>query len=232
MQDRKIVSPAEWRQAREALLAEEKEFTRLRDKLSARRCELPWERVEKSYVFEGPRGPETLADLFAGRSQLIVQHLMYPPEWENPCKSCSFWADQHDAIMPHLNARDVTLVAVSRAPLARIEAFKQRMGWKFHWASCARNDFNYDFHTSFWPDDLAAGPVDYNYRELKTGMTDLPGYSVFTRGQGADVFHTYSCYARGLDMLNAAYHFLDIAPKGRDESGSHPMAWVRHHDAY
>lgn len=230
MTDHAIVSPAEWRHAREALLADEKEFTRLRDQLSARRRALPWSRVGKSYAFDGPDGRKTLADLFEGRGQLIVQHLMFPPEWENACKSCSFWADQHDATLPHLHARDVTLVAVSRSPLSKLTAFAARMGWKFPWLSDA-GDFSSDFHVSFRPEELAAGPVDYNYRGLKTSMTDLPGYSVFAR-EGAEVFHTYSCYARGLDMLNVTYHLLDLVPKGRDEGPPHPMAWVRHHDRY
>jgi predicted dithiol-disulfide oxidoreductase (DUF899 family) len=227
----KVVSSGEWLDARLQLLAKEKEFTRLRDELSQARRDLPWERVDKSYVFDGPNGAESLSDLFEGRSQLIVYHFMFNPEWEAGCKSCSFWADNIERNVVHLNQRDVTLVAISRAPVGKIEAFKKRMGWTFKWLSSAANDFNYDYQVSFRPEQLATGEVYYNYRMRKSSMTDLVGISVFYRGAGGEVFHTYSCYERGVDMMNAAYHYLDLVPKGRDEGGR-TQFWVRHRDSY
>lgn len=231
--DHKIVSPAEWTEARKRFLAREKEFTRLRDGLSAERRALPWVRVEKEYMFEGPDGKQTLAELFAGRSQLIVQHFMLGDGWQQGCKSCSFWADNYDGTDMHLAARDVTFLAVSSAPFAQIEAFKARMGWRFKWVSCAGSDFNTDYHVSFTPEALAQGDVEYNYRRIPLSMAELPGISVFYRDADGAVFHTYSCYSRGLDMLNGAYHYLDLTPKGRDEDGlRHGMEWVRLHDSY
>ncbi len=231
--DHKIVSHAEWTEARKRFLAREKEFTKLRDELSADRRALPWERVEKQYVFQGPDGRETLPELFAGRSQLIVQHFMLAPGWQEGCKSCSFWADNYNGTDMHLAARDVTFLAVSTAPLAEIAAFKARMGWRFKWVSCAGNGFNEDYHVTFSPDALAAAEVEYNYRPFKTSMSELPGISVFYRDADDAVYHTYSCYARGLDMLNGAYHYLDLTPKGRDEARlRHTMEWVRLHDSY
>jgi predicted dithiol-disulfide oxidoreductase (DUF899 family) len=228
----KIVSHADWLEARKHLLAKEKEFTRLRDQLSMQRRDLPWERVEKPYVFDGPVGRETLADLFAGKSQLVVYHFMFAPDWEVGCKSCSFWADNFNGIVPHLAQRDVSFVAVSRAPLAKLEAFRKRLGWDFKWVSSGDGDFNYDYDVSFKPESLA-GEVVYNYDRRKTSMSDLPGISVFYKDVGGVIFHSYSCYARGLDMMNGAYHFLDLTPKGRDETGlPHTMAWVRLHDLY
>jgi predicted dithiol-disulfide oxidoreductase (DUF899 family) len=228
-----IVSQEQWIEARKQHLAREKEFTRLRDELSAERRALPWVKVDKQYVFEGPEGEVSLADLFAGRSQLIVYHFMLGPDWEEGCKSCSFWADNLQGIDVHLAARDVTLLTVSSAPLDRITAFKTRMGWTHQWVSCAGGDFNHDYHVSFSPEELARGDVSYNYRPIKTSMTELPGISVFFKDADGTVYHTYSCYSRGLDMLNGAYHYLDIAPKGRDEgNGSHKMSWVRLHDSY
>ena len=233
MDQHRVVSGEEWLAARKALLAKEKEFTRLRDQLSQLRRELPWERVDKAYVFEGPDGRVSLADLFAGRSQLIVQHFMFDPGWEAGCKSCSFWADNFDGFYLHLNQRDVTLVAVSRAPWATIAPFKKRMGWSFPWVSSHGSDFNFDYRVSFTQDQLAAGEVDYNFAQRKTSMTELPGISVFCKDEAGNIFHTYSCYARGLDMMNAAYHYLDLVPKGRDEAGlPYNQAWVRHHDNY
>jgi predicted dithiol-disulfide oxidoreductase (DUF899 family) len=233
MEQHRVVSSDEWLAAREELLAKEKEFTRRRDELSRLRRELPWHRVDKPYVFEGPDGRKTLGDLFAGRSQLIVQHFMFDPGWQAGCKSCSFWADNFDGFYVHLNQRDVTLVAVSRAPWPTIAGFKTRMGWSFPWVSSAGSDFNFDYRVSFAADALASGEVVYNYARRKTSMTELPGISVFYRDAGGAVFHTYSCYARGLDMMNAAYHYLDLVPKGRDEAGlPYNQAWVRHHDNY
>jgi predicted dithiol-disulfide oxidoreductase (DUF899 family) len=228
-----IVSRDQWVTARRRLLAKEKEFLRLRDQLSSERRELPWERVDKRYVFEGPAGNETLADLFAGRNQLIVYHFMFAPEWEAGCKSCSFWADNYNGIVPHLNQRDVSLAAISRAPLSKLQAFAARMGWTFKWVSAAKTDFNYDYQVSFKPEDLAQGTAVYNYARYEKSMTDLPGFSVFLKDETGAIFHTYSTYARGLDPMNAAYQLLDLVPKGRDETDpSHPMSWVRLRDLY
>jgi predicted dithiol-disulfide oxidoreductase (DUF899 family) len=232
MEKHKVVSQAEWLAARQQLLAKEKEFTKARDQLSQLRRDLPWERVDKTYVFDGPNGKQTLADLFAGRNQLIVYHFMFDPDWEAGCQSCSFWADNFNGFFVHLAQRDVTFTAISRAPYKQLAAFKQRMGWSFPWVSSSGTDFNYDYRVSFRPEELATGVVEYNYAGLETSMTELPGISVFFKDGGA-VFHTYSCYARGLDMMNAAYHYLDLVPKGRDEAGlEYTQAWVRHHDKY
>ena len=228
----RVVSEEDWLAARKQLLIQEKEFTRLRDQLSAARRELPWVKAEKAYVFDGPDGQETLADLFGGKSQLIVYHFMFGPGWEEGCPSCSLLADHFDGANLHLPQRDVTLVAVSRAPLDQIEAFKRRMGWRFKWVSSYGNDFNFDFHVSFTEDQLAKGKVDYNY-DMVEGYDELPGASVFYKDEAGAVFHTYSCYARQLDMLIGAYNWLDLAPKGRDEAAlPWTMAWVRHHDRY
>jgi predicted dithiol-disulfide oxidoreductase (DUF899 family) len=228
----RVVSREDWLIARKELLKKEKEFTRLRDRLSAERRELPWVRVEKNYVFDGPDGKETLSELFEGRSQLMIYHFMFAPGWEQGCPSCSFVSDHIDGANWHLPQRDVTLLAVSRAPLAEIEAFRERMGWRFKWVSSHDNDFNYDFHVSFTKEELAKGKVRYNY-DLVEGYDELPGLSVFYKDENGDVFHTYSSYARGLDMLIGAYNYLDLAPKGRDEAAlPWSMAWVRHHDRY
>ena len=233
MNNQKIVSRDEWLEARKAHLAKEKEFTRLRDQLSQERRELPWVKVDKAYQFDGPNGKETLSELFAGRSQLIIYHFMYGPDWEEGCPSCSFWADNFNNIVVHLNHRDITLMAVSRAPLAELEAYKKRMGWRFKWVSSLENDFNRDYHVSFTPDELAEGEVYYNYGMIEAMGDELPGISVFYRDEAGDVFHTYSCYARGLDMLNGAYHYMDLTPKGRDEDNlPYTMAWLRRHDSY
>ena len=230
----RIVSPDDWLKARKQLLAQEKEFTRLRDRLSQQRRELPWVKVEKNYVFDGPRGKETLADLFDGRSQLVVYHFMFAPEeGEEPCRSCSFWADNFNPIGVHLNHRDVAMVAISRAPYEELEAFKRRMGWSFKWVSSGSNDFNYDYHVSFTPEEKAKGKVHYNYTMTEFPSEEAPGLSAFVKDHNDEVFHTYSSYARGLDILIGTYNFLDMAPKGRDE-GSLPwsMAWVKRHDEY
>lgn len=233
MDNHKVVSREEWLIARKAHLAQEKEFTRLRDQLSRQRRELPWVKVEKTYVFDGPQGKETLSDLFEGRSQLLVYHFMFHPSWDVACKSCSFWADNYNGAVVHLNHRDVTLVAVAKATLEQINAFKKRMGWSFTWVSSFGNDFNRDYQVSFTPEEMAKGEVYYNYRMGKFGREEAPGISVFYKDRQGDVFHTYSCYSRGLDMVNGAYHLLDLAPKGRDEAGlSYPQEWVRHHDRY
>ena len=228
-----VVSHEEWLSARTAFLAREKEFTRLRDELSRQRRELPWEKVDKQYVFDGPNGKETLAELFENKSQLAVYHFMFPPEDDEGCPHCSFWADNFNGIGVHLNHRDVTFVAISRAPLAKIELFKQRMGWSFKWVSSFQSEFNYDYQASFPQEAVQRGAVFYNYTHMDTGMQDREGASVFYKDENGAVFHTYSCYARGIDMLNGTYHFLDLVPKGRDEQElDDPQAWVRHHDKY
>jgi predicted dithiol-disulfide oxidoreductase (DUF899 family) len=215
------------------LLAREKELTRQRDALAAERRELPWVRVEKPYVFQGPDGEETLADLFGGRSQLVVYHFMFGPDWEEGCPSCSLLADQIDGVAAHLAERDATLLAVSRAPLPKIEAFKARMGWHFKWVSSYGSDFNFDYGVSFTPAEVASGAIHYNYGGANFANDEMPGVSVFYRDEAGEVFHTYSCYARGAEPMLGVYQYLDLTPKGRDEAGlTFPMAWVRHHDRY
>ena len=227
-----VVSRDEWLKARKAHLAAEKELTRQRDELSRQRRELPWERVEKDYVFEGPNGPEKLTDLFAGFSQLIIYHFMLGPKWEEGCKSCSFLADHFDGTQIHLAHRDVSFAAVSQAPMARIQAFQERMGWGFHWVSAFASDFQSDYGVHFTKEELT-GEVTYNYRKVRFGLEEAPGLSVFCKDEDGQIFHTYSTYERGLDILAGTYHFLDLVPKGRDEEGlAFSMAWVRHHDKY
>ncbi len=229
----KAVSPAEWLKARKELLKKEKEFTRLRDELSRQRRELPWEKVEKSYVFEGPTGKVSLAELFKGRSQLVVYHFMLGPGWEPGCPSCSFLADNFDGARVHLEQRDTAFAVISRATPPEIEAFKKRMGWRFPWVSSFGSDFNYDYKVSFKKEDLEKGKLPYNYETL-AGWEEAPGLSVFYKDAGGEIYHTYSTYARGLDILLTTYNLLDMTPKGRDEEGMtpHAMAWVRHHDRY
>jgi predicted dithiol-disulfide oxidoreductase (DUF899 family) len=230
-----VVSPDEWLVARRALLAREKEFTHARDALSAARRDLPWVRVGKNYVFDGPLGKETLADLFGGKSQLIVYHFMLGPGWVQGCPSCSYLADHFDGAIPHLAQRDVSFVAVSRAPLTEIEAYKKRMGWKFKWVSSYSSDFNYDFHVSFTKEQAASGQAEYNFAkgDLSGGPgEERPGLSAFIKDGGA-VFHTYSTYGRGLDIIVGAYNMLDLVAKGRDEDDlPWSMAWVKRHDEY
>jgi predicted dithiol-disulfide oxidoreductase (DUF899 family) len=229
----KAASHSEWLEARKKFLAKEKEFTRLRDELSRQRRDLPWEKVEKQYLFDGPKGKETLVDLFDGRRQLIVYHFMLGPGWKEGCPSCSYLADHFDGPTIHLANRDVTLAVVSRAPFNEIEAFKRRMVWRFHWVSSFDSDFNYDYHVSFTAEERANGKVHYNYDLVEFPSEEGPGLSVFFKDDSGAVYNTYSSYARGLDILVGAYNFLDFAPKGRDEEGlAHTMAWVRHHDKY
>jgi predicted dithiol-disulfide oxidoreductase (DUF899 family) len=231
MQQQKVVSPEQWLAARKALLAKEKAFTRERDALSAERRALPWVKVDKQYKFDGPDGTETLSDLFGDRSQLLIYHFMYGPDWTEGCPSCSFWADNYNGIVVHLQHRDVSLVAVSRAPLDKLEAYKRRIGWNFKWVSSLGCDFNRDYHVSFTPEEQKTAV--YNYEPVGFGTSEAPGVSVFAKGADGRIFHTYSCYARGLDTLNGAYQLLDLVPKGRDEQGlSHTMAWLRRHDRY
>ena len=233
MQPHAIVSREEWIEARRAHLAHEKEFTRARDRLSAERRALPWVKVDKTYLFDGPSGRQTLGDLFKGRSQLVVQHFMFAPDWSEGCKSCSFWADGFERIIPHLAARDTTLVAISHAPLQKLDAFKARMGWTFDWLSSAENGFNTDYAVSFTPDEIKSGAKIYNFGTSGFGVEEAPGISVFCRDDEGSVFHTYSCFARGLDMMNAAYHYLDLTPMGRHEEGlPYPMDWLRLRDQY
>ncbi len=230
LEDHPVVPHEEWLAAREAFLAKEKAFTRVRDALNQERRALPWEKVGKSYVFDGPKGKESLEDLFDGRSQLIVYHFMFGPEATEGCKHCSFLADHYDAPGVHLNHRDVSFVAISRAPLARIEAFRKRMGWRFKWLSSAGNDFNLDFNVSFKPEDIKSGRALYNYTQAP-GMGEREGLSVFYN-DGRSVYHTYSTYARGIDLINGTYNLLDLAPKGRDEDPKNTQGWVRYHDRY
>ena len=229
----KVVSLADWLAARKKLLAKEKELTHLRDALSAERRALPWVRVEKDYVFDSPAGKKTLADLFDGRSQLVVYHFMFGPDWKEGCPSCSMAADTFDGSVLHLAQRDVTLLAISRAPLPQIDAFKKRMGWRFQWVSSYGNDFNRNYRVSFTKDELAKGNI-YNFDTTGFPGDEAPGLSVFHKDAAGNIFHTYSTYGRGLDELLGPYIFLDRVPKGRDEAAMtpHPMAWVRHHDRY
>ena len=233
LDNHRIVSKDEWLAARSALLKKEKEFTVLRDKLGQQQRDMPWVSVDKEYLFVGPNGKQTLSDLFDGRTQLIVYHFMYDPSWDAGCPSCSFWADNFNGIVVHLNQRDVTMIAVSRAPYSKIEEYKKRMGWKFKWVSSYDNDFNFDYHVSFTPEELSKKKAFYNYNLQDTHSPEREGVSVFYKDTAGHVFHTYSAYARGIDVLNVAYHYLDLVPKGRDEDG-HEFAqfWVRRHDEY
>jgi predicted dithiol-disulfide oxidoreductase (DUF899 family) len=223
-------SAAEHRAARLELLGREKELTRLRDELAAERRKLPWVRLEKSYEFDGPDGRVSMRDLFGNRSQLIVYHFMLGPGWAEGCPICSFWADSYDGTQVHLAARDAALVAVSRAPVAEIEAYRQRMGWSFRWVSSAPSDFNFDFGVSSTPEHRA---TEYNFRSVDHPMDEAPGLSVFAMDDAGDIYHTYSTFSRGLDPLNSAYQLLDLTPKGRDEQDlPWSFAWLRRHDSY
>ncbi|MBN9486153.1 MAG: DUF899 domain-containing protein [Alphaproteobacteria bacterium] len=226
----RIVSHEEWLKAHRAHLAKEKAFTRQRDELARERRALPWERVEKDYVFEAPEGRVTLADLFAGRGQLLVQHFMFGPDWNEGCPSCSFWSDNFNGIDAHLAHRDTSFVVVSRAPIAKLEAYRKRMGWTLRWVSSLGNDFNFDYGVSFKPNETA---LKYNHETMAPYGEETPGLSAFRRGEDGAIYRTYSTYARGLDVLNGTYHLLDATSKGRDEEGlSFSMAWVRRHDQY
>ena len=229
----KIVSREEWLAARMKLLAKEKQRTRERDALAAERRQLPWVKVDKNYVFDSPEGKKTLADLFDGRSQLIVYHFMFGPEWNEGCPSCSFNMDHTDGALVLVTQRDVSFAAVSRAPLSKIEAFKKRMGWRFTWVSSYGTDFNYDYRASFTPDELAQGKVEYNFDLVEFPSAEAPGISIFCRDKSGSIFHTYSRYARGTENVVNTYNYLDLVPKGRDEDSlPFTMAWVRHHDRY
>jgi predicted dithiol-disulfide oxidoreductase (DUF899 family) len=228
-----IVSRDEWLAARKALLAKEKEFTRLRDSLNAARRALPWVKVDKPYMFDTPDGRQSLGELFAGRSQLVTKHFMFGPDWTDGCVGCSFEMDHVDGALVHLEHHDVSYVVVSRAPLEKLEAFKRRMGWRFRWVSSFGSDFNYDFHVSFSPEQVASGKAYYNYELRDVGIDELSGRSVFYRDEAGDIFHTYSSYARGGELFLGSYAVLDITPKGRDETVNGNLTdWVRHHDRY
>jgi predicted dithiol-disulfide oxidoreductase (DUF899 family) len=232
----KVVSEEQWLKARKALLKKEKEFTTLRDQLSQQQRDLPWVAVNKKYVFEGQNGKQTLSELFDGRSQLIVYHFMFDPTWEAGCPSCSFWADNFNGIIVHLNHKDVTMIAVSRAPYNKLAEYQNRMGWDFKWVSSYDTDFNFDYHVSFTQDEFAKNEAFYNYSTYaprKANTADREGVSIFYKDPTGRVFHTYSAYARGIDMLNVAYNYLDLVPKGRNEAGhDFPQFWVRRHDEY
>jgi predicted dithiol-disulfide oxidoreductase (DUF899 family) len=227
-----IVSPEKWLAARREFLREEKEFTQLRDRLAARRRELPWVKVDKAYTFESPGGRVSLAELFEGHSQLVVYHFMFGPGWEEGCKSCSYVSDHLAPAVVHLQVRDVAFAAISHAPLAELAPFKARMGWAFNWVSSHGSDFNHDYHVSFTAEELARGKVDYNYGLMDFPLEEAPGLSVFAKDANGDVYHTYSTYGRGLDQLIGTYTVLDLVPKGRDEDPEATMSWVRYHDSY
>ena len=228
----KIVSPEQWLAARQEFLREEKTFTHARERLAAKRRALPWVKVHPDYVFESADGPVSLADLFAGRSQLLVYHFMLAPGWEEGCRGCSFVSDHFDGALPHVQARDISFVAISRAPLAEIERFKERMGWKFSWVSSHGTTFNHDFGVTFTPEEHADGNQNYNFGSTPAMDGEMPGLSVFARGSDGAVYRTYSTYARGLDAIINAYNLIDLTPQGRDEDPEAPMKWVRHHDRY
>lgn len=231
LKDHPIVAREEWLSARTAFLAKEKEFTRLRDELSKQRRDLPWVKVDKEYVFDGPGGKETLANLFDKRSQLIIYHFMFSPEWDEGCPHCSHWADNFNGIIVHLNQRDVTMVAVSRASYNKLAAYHKRMGWNFKWLSSFQSDFNFDYHVSFTPEEMSTQKAFYNFTLQDPGDADREGISVFYKDDKGNIFHTYSAYARGIDMMNVDYQYLDLVPKGRDEAGQRPF-WVQRHDEY
>lgn len=233
LDNHQVVSKDEWIEARKVLLKKEKEYTKLRDQLSKQRRDLPWVAVDKEYVFNGSNGKESLSDLFDGRNQLIIYHFMYDPNWDVGCPSCSFWADNFNNIIVHLDQRDVTMIAVSRAPYSKIDAYKKRMGWDFKWVSSFDTDFNFDYTVSFTQEELAKKKAFYNFISQDPRISEREGISVFYKDPSGKIFHTYSAYERGIDILNNTYNYLDLVPKGRDEDGyDFPMAWVRRHDEY
>src|SRR5437867_902494 len=232
IENRKVVSQKEWLAARAKLLKEEKTFTKLRDELNLQRRKLPWVKVEKEYVFDGPNGKVTLGDLFCGKSQLIIYHFMFGPGWKEGCEHCSFWADHFDSVNIHLGQRDTTFTVVSRAPLMEIEPFKKRMGWRFKWVSSFNTDFNFDFHVSFTPEQVESGVLPYNYGKYRAKIEEKEGASAVYRDKNGDIYHTYSTYERGIDLMNTTYNFLDLTAKGRDENPKATQDWVRYHDEY
>lgn len=228
-----VVSQDAYVEARQKLLAAERQLTKQREELARQRRALPWVRIDKPYRFDSAEGSSCLTDLFEGKSQLLIYHIMFAPDWDAACKSCSFWADSFDGMVPHLKARDVSFAAISRAPLPKLQAYAQRLGWRFRWVSAQSSDFNFDFGVSFTPQQVQAGTGVYNYGVSKAESTDMPGYSVFYRDDAGAVFYTYSTFGRGIELLNPVYQALDLVPKGRDEAGfDFPMSWVKRHDEY
>ena len=233
MAEHKVVSREEWLEVRRQHLKKEKEFNKLRDELSAQRRQLPWVKVDESYLFQSNEGEKSLSALFGDNRQLIVYHFMFGPDWKEGCPSCSFWADNFNGVIVHLNHRDANLVAVAKAPLEKLNAYKERMGWEFEWVSSQGSTFNEDYNVSFSQAELDQGEVFYNFKMSKPFSSEAPGISVFIKDDDGSIYHTYSTYSRGLDMLNGAYHYMDLLPKGRDEGElSYSMAWLRRHDAY
>jgi predicted dithiol-disulfide oxidoreductase (DUF899 family) len=232
MENRKVVSQKAWLAARKKLLAKEKKFSKLRDVMNAERRKLPWVKIEKDYLFNGPGGKVSLGDLFGGKSQLIIYHFMFGPGWGDGCPHCSFWADHYDSVHHHIGQRDTAFAVVSRAPLKEIMPFKKRMGWKFKWLSSCGTDFNSDYNVSFTPEQLKNGTAIYNYAKLDMDMDEREGVSAFYRDKNGDIYHTYSAYARGIDLMNTTYNFLDLTAKGRDENPDARQDWVRYHDKY
>lgn len=232
IENRKVTSQKEWLIARKKLLAKEKKFSKLRDALNLERRKLPWVKVGKDYVFEGPKGKVPLSDLFCGKSQLIVYHFMFGPDWNEGCPHCSFWADHFDSVNVHIGQRDTALAVVSRAPWKEIAPFKKRMGWKFDWVSSFGNDFNFDLNVSFTPEQRKNGTAVYNYRKLDMDIDEREGVSAFYRHKNGDIYHTYSSYERGIDLMNTTYNFIDLTAKGRDEKPGAAQDWVRYKDEY
>jgi predicted dithiol-disulfide oxidoreductase (DUF899 family) len=232
VKEHKVVSEGDWLIARKRLLLKEKKFSKLRDELNRERRALPWVAVEKEYVFDSTEGRMSLAELFCGKGQLLIYHFMFGPGWREGCPHCSFWADHYDSANIHLGHRDTAFAVVSRAPLKEILPFKKRMGWRFRWVSSNRNDFNFDFHVSFTPQEIRTGRLNYNYSTTKMQIDEREGVSAFYRAANGQVYHTYSSYARGIDLMNTTYNFLDLTAKGRDEDPENPQDWVRYHDRY
>src|ERR1051325_4813670 len=232
IENRKVVSQKEWLVAREKFLAKEKKFSKLRDELALQRRKLPWVKIEKDYVFEGPEGKVTFDDLFGSKSQLILYHFMFGPGWKDGCPHCSFWADHYDSVNIHIGQRDTALAVVSRAPWKEIAPFKKRMGWKFNWVSSFGSDFNFDFNVSFTPEQIRKGVLPYNYGTVKMKIDEREDVSAFYRDKNGDLYRTYSSYARGIDLMNTTYNFIDLTAKGRDEKPGEAQDWVRYHDKY
>lgn len=232
IENRKVVSQKEWVAARKKLLVKEKKFSKLRDEMNRQRRKLPWAKIEKDYIFEGPRGKVPFADLFDGKRQLIVYHFMFGPDWKEGCPHCSFWADHYDSVNLHLGQRDTALAVVSRAPWKEIAPFKKRMGWKFRWVSSCNTDFNFDFNVSFTPRELKNHTAVYNFAPLDMNIDEREGVSAFYKDTNGDIYRTYSSYARGIDLMNTTYNFLDLTAKGRDEHPERTQEWVRYHDEY
>ncbi|MGA2245628.1 MAG: thioredoxin family protein [Verrucomicrobiota bacterium] len=231
-ENRKVVTRKDWLVARKKLLVKEKKFSKLRDEMNLQRRKLPWVKIDKEYDFDGPAGRVTLADLFCGRSQLLIYHFMFGPGWQDGCPHCSFWADHFDSVHSHIGQRDTAFAVVSRAPWKEIEPFKKRMGWQFKWLSSFKTDFNFDFNVSFTPEQRKSGKAVYNYAPLDMDIDEREGASAFYRDKNGDIYHTYSTYGRGIDLMNATYNFLDLTAKGRDENPEHSQDWVRYHDKY